>query len=513
MLKGIWSIFKKELLDTLRDRKTLIFMLLIPTLAMPLLMVGISRLFQSVQKAEQVRPVVIVADQPTQDAYRQLMHDWFLQSDLGKGFKIVDAPILRALIKPEAMGAFGAIPPNISRDPAVFDEWLHQIAEQARENLDSVDEQAGSPVAELPDEMKEAVVNFYRIAIKGYALVEFRDPAEIETAPDDFQLREDIPEELNDIPRLRDYAYAINTRQIQGVLTLSGEYASIKENDETGIELEFLHDSTIPLSREARDRMSTVAWWTKEVFVRTRLDGRNISHTFLEPVRMADHRDMASTSRQTMEVLGSILPYLMIVFAFLGGMYPAIDLGAGEKERNTLETLLLSPSSRTQIALGKFFVILTTSLTAAILGVVSMAISYQYILPRAVIEMIDLKIEWSLLLPIALLIIPPSAAFAGIFLAISIYARSFKEAQSYMAPLQFVLILPAMAPIVPGIELNWKLAMIPLVNVSMLSKEFLKGDPNWGYYGLTLISCALLATACIAFCVRQFSREEVLFRS
>ena len=76
-----------------------------------------------------------------------------------------------------------------------------------------------------------------------------------------------------------------------------------------------------------------------------------------------------------------------------------------------------------------------------------------------------------------------------------------------------MLILPAMAPMLPGMEMNWKVAAIPLVNVSMLAKDFLKGDQNWGYYALTFGSCLAAAGLCLAFAVYQFRREEVLFRS
>ena len=70
-----------------------------------------------------------------------------------------------------------------------------------------------------------------------------------------------------------------------------------------------------------------------------------------------------------------------------------------------------------------------------------------------------------------------------------------------------------MRAIVPGLEMNWKLALIPLVNVSMISKDFLKGEIHWGYYLLTLSSCLVLAGLCVVYAVRQFKNERVLFRS
>ena len=89
--------------------------------------------------------------------------------------------------------------------------------------------------------------------------------------------------------------------------------------------------------------------------------------------------------------------------------------------------------------------------------------------------------------------------FGSAVVLVSIFARSFKEAQNYIAPLQFIMILPAMAGMLPGLEMNWKYAFVPLVNLSLLSKEFLKGDTNWGYYFATLLSCLFLAALCIAY--------------
>ena len=157
--------------------------------------------------------------------------------------------------------------------------------------------------------------------------------------------------------------------------------------------------------------------------------------------------------------------------------------------------------------------IFSSSLIAAVLGVVSLSVSFIYLVPEAIAEQLEFKIDFLTAFSVSLLAIPPAAAFAGLFLAVSIFARSFKEAQNYLSPFGLALIVPAMAGMIPGYELTWKQAAIPLVNVTMLSKEFLKGNINWGYYALTFGSCFAFAAICVAYCVYQFRREEVLFRS
>ncbi len=510
MIRTTLAIFRKELLDTLRDRKTLIFMLLLPTLIMPLLMLGISRMMQEVQKAEEVRTVRIAVSEESRLAWRGLIFDWFQRSELGEQFRILDTPLLGALIKSSGGVTADQIPAGITKDPKVFEEWILSLAPQVRANLDSVDEQPRELMDKLDARSRTELIDFYRMAIKGYALVEF---VELETLDAAAKQPAHIPGDLTDIENLPAIAAAVADREIQGVLMVPAGVRSLVERDERDERILFIHDSTIPLSREGWNRIRSVANIAEHSIVRARLENRGIARVFLEPIDLSADTDLASPERRALNVAGSILPYLVIVFAFLGGLYPALDLGAGEKERNTLETLLVSPAGRAEIAMGKFLVILTASLTASILGMLSMAISYRLILPEAVLDMIQLRIEPRRLAPVLLLAVPAAASFAGLFLAVSIYARSFKEAQSYIAPLQFLLILPAIAPLIPGVEMSWKLAAIPLVNISVLARDFLKGDINWGYYAVSLTVCALLASACIAWCVHQFRREEVLFRT
>jgi len=507
MLAGVWTIYRKELVDTLRDRKTLIFMLLIPTLAIPAMFAALEKIVSSSTQKQALERVRIAADEPSRARYRQLVHAWFLQSPLADGLRIATSPVMRSLIDPAQLGALGEIPPEIFTDPAVFAAWTRAAAAKAREGVDSGE---GPPAdVHLPPEMVHEVVAFYEVAFKGLGLIEFVDPGSLtmSAAP-----VETLPRALAGDAPARAAASAIKAKTIHGYLIAPEQAAEAARAGPT-VELTLLHDSTLRLSEEARRRVQTVLERVNERLVQARLRARDLDRDFLTPLRMRDGMDLATESQIALSYIGGILPYFVIAFAFLGGMYPAIDLGAGEKERNTLETLILSPSTRAEIAIGKFLVITTTALTAAVAGLASIAISVRYVAPPALLRNFDLNIEPATAVMIGLLAIPPAVAFAGLFLAISIYARSFKEAQNYMAPLQFVLILPALAPMLPGLELNWKMALIPLVNVSMLSKDFLKGDTHWGYYALTLFSCGVLAAGCVAYAVRQFHREDVLFRS
>jgi len=513
MLRATTTIFCKELIDTLRDRRTLLFLLVIPTIVTPLLMVGLTRMMQAISQAEQVRVLTIVADDESQREYKRLVHDWFLRSEMGQGLRMMDQPLLRALVRPEFLESFTGIPDGVARDPEVFAQWTRKLAEQARDNLDAPEERASmAAIPDLSREQRDLIVDFYVVAIKGLGLIEFITPDELPEPPDDIAISY-IPEAGRDLPILPAIVDGIRERRIHGYLEFPRGIDVVEADDLASVDLLLLHESTVGLSREAASRFRAVVERANDGFVDVRLVNRGLPRSFLEPVTLREEADLASRERVVLMIVGSILPYLLIIFALLGGIYPSIDLGAGEKERNTLETLLLAPVGRTEIAIGKFLVILLTSLVAALLGVVSLYLSYLYLMPRSIVEMLDIRISPTSMILAASLVLAPAASFAGLLLAISVFARSFKEAQNYLAPLQFAVILPAMASLIPGIEINAGLALVPLLNVSLLMREILKGDFNMLYYSLTMGSSILLAVACLAFCVLQFRRESVLFRS
>lgn len=229
----------------------------------------------------------------------------------------------------------------------------------------------------------------------------------------------------------------------------------------------------------------------------------------IEKVNLADARE------QTGAIFGGLIPYFMFILCLQGAMLPAADIGAGEKERGTLETLLLSPVDRHSIVLAKFLTIATAGLTSALVTVLSMGIWAVVIsiqMPMGpVVEFIS-AIDWFDFLLVFLMLIPVVATFASMLLALSIYARSFKEAQGYMSPLMIMVFLPIIVTLIPGIELKGVWAWIPLTNVALAIKELVKGTMDYvqlvGIFG----SSVILAGALLAFCVYWFKQEKVLFR-
>jgi sodium transport system permease protein len=99
-----------------------------------------------------------------------------------------------------------------------------------------------------------------------------------------------------------------------------------------------------------------------------------------------------------------------------------------------------------------------------------------------------------------------------VIFTVSLFAKSYKEAQSYVAPLIFVVIMPAVVGLLPGIELNVQLALVPILNLSLVCKEMLSGVWNWHYIALIFGSSCAYAAVALWLAVRMFSRESVIFR-
>jgi sodium transport system permease protein len=231
-------------------------------------------------------------------------------------------------------------------------------------------------------------------------------------------------------------------------------------------------------------------------------------------------QNVVSAEKVAGETFGGIIPYLVIIMCLTGAMYPAMDLTAGEKERATMETILSSPISRTHLVLGKFLLVLTASLATAALSVTSMGVSsavlqhFQTAGPQESADSVmPAAIGLGAVLSVFLVAVPLAVMFSAALLTISLFAKSYKEAQSYISPLMFVVIIPAVAAMLPGIELTPKLSLIPILNVSLLCKDLMTGTYHWNSIALIFFSTCVYAAAAIFIAVKMFHRESVLFRS
>lgn len=248
-----------------------------------------------------------------------------------------------------------------------------------------------------------------------------------------------------------------------------------------------------------------------------RLQRRGLARGMIEPFR-TEKSNVAPPEKVGGNAFGGLVPYFIIVLCFTGAMYPAMDLTAGEKERGTMETLLSSPVDRVDLVLGKFGTVLTSSLAAMAFSALSLTASFLGTaalwgaggrLPGGSGRVLDpLGI-----LGVAALTVPVAVLFSALLFSVSLCAKSFKEAQSYVAPLLLVVIVPAVIGLLPGIELTDRLAFVPILNLSLACRELLSGVWHWHYLALIFLSTAGYATLALAGAVRLFQREDVIFRA
>ncbi len=270
----------------------------------------------------------------------------------------------------------------------------------------------------------------------------------------------------------------------------------------------------------AADRVEKYFKDLSEKVVTERLAAKNLPASILKPFEIKQD-NVAPPEKVSGAVLGGLVGYMVILLCLTGGMYPAMDLTAGEKERGTMETILSSPVSRFDLVMGKFFLVLTAALATAALSVLSMGLSFsalKFFSPEAAsgrgeAAALMLKIGPATVLAIFVMALPVAVLFSAALMTISLFAKSYKEAQSYVSPLMILVIVPAVAALLPGVELTSKLALIPILNVSLLCKELVTGTYHWNYIATIFLSTCVYAGVALFLAVKMFQREEVLFRS
>jgi len=264
----------------------------------------------------------------------------------------------------------------------------------------------------------------------------------------------------------------------------------------------------------ARARLRKIADAFEEALLVERFEGLGWKRNIVEGVDLRTH-NLASTQEQIGKQVGGFLPYIFVIFCFMGSMYPAIDLGAGEKERGTLETLLTAPVNRFHILLGKFGVIVLSGLVSAVVSIGGLYIGVRQSreIPDEFFAMVTRILGVDTILIVLSLLLPLTVFFAGVLLSISLTARGFKEAQSMISPLNIAVIIPAILGMLPGIELNAVTALVPVLNVSLATKEIIAGTIRAPDLALVYASLVVFAVLGLWGATLWFRRESTIFRS
>ena len=334
-----------------------------------------------------------------------------------------------------------------------------------------------------------------------------------EYAPDLYQAFADMDKViiLDQIPTDSIQSY-IQQEFLDVAIHVDSDYkVNIAKNGQAKIRIQFKGTDSFGITK---DRINGVLKKFENQIVSERMDRLNLKPEVVRAYNI-NYEDVASRQEKFGKIAGGWFPYVFIIFGFMGAMYPALDLGAGEKERGTLETILSSPDIRLDIVLGKFLVVLLAAFLTAFLALGGMAVGIQRIpdIPPEVLIVINEVLNPKTIGLIMTLVLPVAAFFSAMLLGLSIYARSFKEAQSIVAPLNIVIIFPAVIGTLPGMELNAITSLIPVLNVSLDSKDIIAGVINPLYMAEVYMSLFGFAGLAIFWCVKMFNWEKTIFRS
>ncbi len=272
-------------------------------------------------------------------------------------------------------------------------------------------------------------------------------------------------------------------------------------------------------SRVAYERVASVLDRWRATIVRQTLVERDIPVAAATPFEIVN-QDVAELSGRRAALWSKILPFVLIVWSLTGAFYPAVDLCAGEKERGTLETLLCSPAERREIVWGKLLTVTLFSIVTSLLNLLSLTGTGAVIIGRlqapqglaSAVEMGAPPLGTLVWLLVALL--PLSALFSALSLALATLARSSKEGQYYLMPLLLITMPLAMIPIMPTSEISLGSSLVPVTGVMLLLRCLMEGDYLLALKYLAPVAvvtgvCCLLA---IRWAEDQFNDESVLFR-
>ncbi len=298
---------------------------------------------------------------------------------------------------------------------------------------------------------------------------------------------------------------AVRDRQAKAVLRVPAEYAEHWRAGRTA-QVEVLYDSSDQEARAPQARLTCLLESYGRQHSALRVAARGLHPAILEPIEVAG-RDLASTQQRAGQLL-SFLPYLLVLGAFLGGMYLAIDTTAGERERQSLEPLLANPATRADIVLGKLGATFGFAMASMMLSLVAFAVAFQYI----PLEKLGMKVDFgsALVLRVGLLMVPLVMCFAALQTVVAAYAKSYREAQTYLSLLMLLPMIPSVILMVSPMRAeDWNSA-VPLLSQNLLVMSLARGEPvELLRFALSFGTTLALAATLVWVAVRIYHREQL----
>ncbi|MCD4651416.1 MAG: ABC transporter permease subunit [Candidatus Cloacimonetes bacterium] len=305
-----------------------------------------------------------------------------------------------------------------------------------------------------------------------------------------------------------DTVQMIKDGHIRALITLSDSTTA------SGIELlkvEVSYDRSSEKSEKAWDKVRGVLHTAEKVIIEKRLVEMEISPDITQGIAIIS-TNIATSQKMFGSLLGRLLPYFLLLLTVSSAGGIATDIIAGEKERGTLETLLVSGANRNELVVGKYLTVATITSFAVVLNIFSMYISFKHMMSNAGMNLTGMQMPAGAFLLVLISMIPLITMVSGLLLAVSAYARNTREAGMLFMPIMMVTIMMGMMSMMPGIELNYIAAVIPILNIALLFKQIMMDQLVWGHFATAMGSIVALDVLVVWVVVKFFNSESILFR-
>ncbi len=282
--------------------------------------------------------------------------------------------------------------------------------------------------------------------------------------------------------------HAVREGDADVVLRIPADYAAAWDKGESA-QVELIYDQSRQDAQAAVSRLQNLL---ENYAARTgalRLVARGISPMVTRPLVVAA-RDQSTAQARSGTMFG-FLPYFFILGAFIGGMALAIDTTAGERERQSLEPLFVNPVSRDRILIGKLGATSAFAVTTLLLSIIAFSIAGQF-LPVEKLGM-SLQIGPRFALLTLLVMLPLVVLLATLQTLAAAFAKSFREAQTYLSLLMFVPVIPTMLLSVFPLKAQTWMYVVPLMSQQIAITRLMRGDPVTLAQFALCIGCSAVA--------------------
>jgi len=307
-----------------------------------------------------------------------------------------------------------------------------------------------------------------------------------------------------DHPALRAAREVVTQKQADAVLILWPGFDDALQRQACG-EVSVYYDSVVPQSAQAWARLAEQLDRFRAHLREQRQRERGLPAGFIRALDVSAD-DVAPIQRRVSDLLGRLLPVLLILLAVVGAVVAAADMTAGEKDRATMQTLLCAPIRSREIVGGKFLAVWSLSLLTAIMHLVGIGLVVSRL---AAVVALDF-VHWGTLLAALGLLLPATWTISACFLAVAVLARDVKDAGNFLGTAAFAVILPMSVTLMPGVEFDAWTCCVPLVNLVLLVRALMIGEVAAPLLGVTVLTSLAYAGLALGLAARVFGREQSL---